>query len=303
MIPTLPRVSVITSVRNQLPMNKLFVEYLKKDTHYSYELIVIDNASDDGSTEFFKSIKAIVIQNKENFSYPYCQNQGIRQAKGEVLAFLNNDLIVAPDWDRRLIGIMEQQQYDFLSPASNDRAESPEETKRLRSRWKLIKNPLLWLFGATRTNLLRMFRIMYGEWDEYQRSRNSRFAHDTLEGFSGSCIIATRRGMEKMDMKWDERIRSADFDLYLRTKRRAMDKKDIKPIHLALGVYFHHFSRLTLKSKHFIPFADAANLIPSMKNGVQKKMSSCAISILNFAEITGNCHAITFHSSTWSSCT
>lgn len=256
-----PFVSIITSVRNQLPMNRLFVEYLEKYTHYPYELIVLDNTSDDGSTNFFKSVGAVVIENKENFSYPYCQNQGIRQAKGDILAFLNNDLIVAPDWDRKLVEIMQEQGYDFLSPASNDRAESDEETKRLRRRWRLIKNPLLWLFGATRTNLLRMFRLMYGDWEEYQQSRSSGFTYETIEGFSGSCIIATRRGMEKMGMQWDERIQSADFDLYLRIKKRAVETQDIKPIHLALGVYFHHYSRLTFKSRHYIPFADADNLI------------------------------------------
>lgn len=261
MSSTLPVVSIITSVRNQLPMNRLFVEYLEKYTHHRYELIVIDNASDDGSADFFKSVGATVIENKENFSYPHCQNQGIRQAQGTLLAFLNNDLIVSPDWDRKLLEIMEQQGYDFLSPSSNDRAESDEETKKLRRQWRLIKNPLLWLFGSTHINLLRMFRLMYGNWEAYQQSRSSRFSHKTIEGFSGSCIIATRQGMEKMDMQWDERIQSADFDLYLRIKKRALEKQDIKPIHLALGVYFHHFSRLTLKSKHYIPFADAPRLI------------------------------------------
>ena len=62
-------------------------------------------------------------------------------------------------------------------------------------------------------------------------------------------------------MQWDERIQSADFDLYLRSKKRAVETQDIKPIHLALGVYFHHYSRLTFKSRHYIPFADADNLI------------------------------------------
>ena len=206
MVPDPPRISIITSVRNQLPMNRLFVEYLEKYTYHPYELIVIDNASDDGSTNFFKSVGATIIENSKNFSYPYCQNQGIRLARGEVLAFLNNDLIVSPDWDRKLIEIMERQGYDFLSPASNDRAENAQETKRLRRRWRMIKNPFLWLFGASRTNLLRMFGLMYGKWDVYQQHRSSRFAHETMEGFSGSCIIATRQGMAKMEMTWDERL-------------------------------------------------------------------------------------------------
>jgi GT2 family glycosyltransferase len=256
-----PTLSIITSIRNQLPMNRLFVEYLQKYTHHTYELIVIDNASDDGSAAFFESVGARMVSNKENYSYPYSQNQGIALARGRILAFLNNDLIVSPNWDKKLVEIMDGQGYDFLSPASNDRAESEEATRKLRRRWRLIKNPLLWLFGPTQANLLRMFRLMYPRWVAYQHWRASTYDQQVREGFSGSCIIVTRQGMEAIGGTWDERIQSADFDLYLRTKKRSLVAKDIKPIHLALGVYFHHYSRLTLKSRHYTPFADAANLM------------------------------------------
>jgi hypothetical protein len=59
---------------------------------------------------------------------------------------------------------------------------------------------------------------------------------------------------------WDERIYAADFDLYLRSKVRNASVGDLKPVHTALGVFNHHFIRLTLDSKPPV-FKDKANLI------------------------------------------
>src|SRR5580704_1210526 len=96
-------ISIITAIHNQLAMNKLFYAALKKYTRHKFELIIIDNHSTDGSAEFFDSKRARIIHNDHNYSYPYCQNQGIDSAKYEYLAFLNNDIVVAPRWDQRLI--------------------------------------------------------------------------------------------------------------------------------------------------------------------------------------------------------
>ena len=41
-----PKLSIITAVYNQLPMNQIYWENLVKNTHHSFELIVIDNAGD-----------------------------------------------------------------------------------------------------------------------------------------------------------------------------------------------------------------------------------------------------------------
>lgn len=80
-------ISIITAVHNQLSMNQFFVKHLQKATRNRYELIVIDNASTDGSADFFESVGATVIRNAVNYSYPYCQNQGIAKARHDWLAF------------------------------------------------------------------------------------------------------------------------------------------------------------------------------------------------------------------------
>lgn len=253
-------ISIITCVRNQLAMNELFLNYLNKYTKGPFELIIIDNASTDGSREFYEKNGAIVISNEANYSYPHCQNQGIARAKYDILVFLNNDLIVSPLWDERLLRVMKEQQLDFVSFASNDRLENPSATLRTRRKWNYIKYPLQFFFGSSKNSLRAMHAFRYGRWEKWTQRRFSQFADQTMEGFSGSCIACSRKGLDKIGW-WDERVQEADFDLYLRTKKRSMEEGDIRPIKLLLGVYFHHYSRLTLRSKDYVSFKDLDNII------------------------------------------
>ena len=70
-----------------------------------YEIIIVDNNSNDGSKEFIKknysSIK--LIQLKENFGYAEPNNIGAKNAKGDFFVFLNNDTIVSSNFLSELI--------------------------------------------------------------------------------------------------------------------------------------------------------------------------------------------------------
>jgi GT2 family glycosyltransferase len=62
----------------------------------SFETIVIDNASADGSAEMVKSSFAdvILIENTENKGFAAANNQGIQIARGDYILLLNSDTIV-----------------------------------------------------------------------------------------------------------------------------------------------------------------------------------------------------------------
>lgn len=62
-------ISIVTAVHNQIGMNRLFYETLKRNTRNVYELIIIDNNSTDGSREFFREHADTVIENPGNYSY------------------------------------------------------------------------------------------------------------------------------------------------------------------------------------------------------------------------------------------
>lgn len=253
-------ISIITSVYNQLDMNKLFYETLKKNTSLPFELIVIDNNSNDGTREFFREKADVLITNEENFSYPYCQNQGIKAAKLEYLAFFNNDVLVSKGWDEKILKIMNDTGIEVISFATNDHLENKKVQRKLHKKWKKIKYTLRALFGTGITNLKWMVKLTYGDFDKFCARRFEKFKDKVIEGFSGSCIIIKKTALKKIGL-WDERMQVADFDLFFRTKERSIQNHDIKPMQLALGVYIHHFQRLTLRSKNRVPFADQKNII------------------------------------------
>jgi GT2 family glycosyltransferase len=73
--------------------------------NFNYEVIVIDNDSQDGSVEMVrekylsdpdKNAKTILIEN-ENVGFGKANNQGMKMAKGEYILLLNPDTKVEPD--------------------------------------------------------------------------------------------------------------------------------------------------------------------------------------------------------------
>jgi GT2 family glycosyltransferase len=253
-------ISIITSVHNQLDMNKLFYETLKKNTSLPFELILIDNNSTDGSLEFFKEKADILIANDGNYSYPHCMNQGIAVAKFEYLAFFNNDILVSDSWDKKILQIMDDKEIEVISFATNDRLENKPVQRKLHKKWKRRKYLLRALFGTDKKTLQWMVKLMYGDFDKFCAERYEIFKDEVIEGFSGSCILIKNTAFEKIGT-WDERAQVADFDLSFRLKKRSIEYNDIKPLQLALGVYIHHFQRLTLRSKNLLPFVDQKNII------------------------------------------
>ena len=83
------------------------------------EIIVVDNASVDGSVPWIKyhfpQVK--LIENNENLGFPKGNNIGVAQAKGEYLCILNPDTVVPEDTFTKALNFMEQnQQLAIVGP-------------------------------------------------------------------------------------------------------------------------------------------------------------------------------------------
>lgn len=255
-------ISIITAIYNQLPMNQLYYQNLCRVTDGQWELIIVDNGSTDGSIEYFEAQPNVtVIRNDGNYSYPYCQNVGIRAAKGEVLAFLNNDIILSSHWDSRLMEVLGKQGCEITSLCSNDRMPDAAQTRRVKRRWKRIKGLMLTLFGSSRWSLNTMAKWMYrGRFEQHCEAMWQRYGTTMRLGFSGSAVIMTRKGLEMIGGGWDATQQGADFDIFLQTQALHQQGKPIQPLHIINGIYHHHYCRITLYAK-YPPYKDRDQLV------------------------------------------
>lgn len=81
------------------------------ETGYSYEVIVVDNASADGSVETIRSQfpdSVHLIANTENTGFAKANNQAMDIAKGRYVLLLNSDTIVQPDTLQTMIAYMDE---------------------------------------------------------------------------------------------------------------------------------------------------------------------------------------------------
>ena len=97
-----PQVSIIISVFGQLEYTKKCLRNLEKTLNekISYEVLIIDDASTDNTKEFLLTLSDPyrVFFNKTNRGFAKNNNFAAKEAKGEFLCFLNNDVFVQGNW-------------------------------------------------------------------------------------------------------------------------------------------------------------------------------------------------------------
>ncbi|MCL5030064.1 MAG: glycosyltransferase [Bacteroidetes bacterium] len=99
------KTSIIILTYNKLEYNKLCIESIKQNTESStYEIIVVDNGSTDGTREWLTQQDNVkTIFNETNMGFPKGCNQGIEISIGENILLLNNDTIVTHNWLDNLV--------------------------------------------------------------------------------------------------------------------------------------------------------------------------------------------------------
>ncbi|WP_163852956.1 glycosyltransferase [Paenibacillus elgii] len=101
-------VSIIIPVYNKVEYTKQCLEAIINNTvEELYEVIVIDNASTDGTSEYLNGLPSNVkvIKNELNAGFVGACNQGASVASGKYLVFLNNDTVPVQGWLENLVSL------------------------------------------------------------------------------------------------------------------------------------------------------------------------------------------------------
>ncbi len=122
-----PKVSVIVVTYNNLDLTRACL--MSVDTHSQYknlEIIVVDNASADGSRKFLEewvrgANNRQLILNDENRGFAAANNQGLDVATGDYLVMLNNDTYVTVGWIRTLVRHLQRDNnIGLIGPVTNN---------------------------------------------------------------------------------------------------------------------------------------------------------------------------------------
>lgn len=99
-----PSVTVIVVNYNSGQRLKRALGCLAAQTFRDFDVIVVDNASTDGSATADGAIglRLRIIRNEENLGFAAANNQAAKLATGAWLAFLNPDAYAEPDWLEKL---------------------------------------------------------------------------------------------------------------------------------------------------------------------------------------------------------
>jgi GT2 family glycosyltransferase len=104
-----PRVAILIPTRNRLDLLSTCVSSLQKTTYRNYEVVILDNDSDDPATLNFLSTcghRVLRVSSLgEKFSFAYINNIGAKQVKADYILLLNNDTeVINPRWLSQMMG-------------------------------------------------------------------------------------------------------------------------------------------------------------------------------------------------------
>jgi GT2 family glycosyltransferase len=122
-----PTVSLVIVAYNGLELTRACLESVEHKSDYpAIEVVVVDNASTDGTSAFLQQWAQIrpwarIVLNEKNRGFPAATNQGLEQASGEYFVILNNDVVVTHGWLRTLINHLRRDPtIGMIGPVTNN---------------------------------------------------------------------------------------------------------------------------------------------------------------------------------------
>ncbi len=178
--------SIIIVNFNTKKITRECIESLIKTTkNISYEIIVVDNASDDGSVEALNKLKTRnsnlgLILNKKNLGFGKGNNQGLKVAKGRYLLLLNTDTMFSSNVLGEMVSWMDN--HEMVGAASCALKNRDGSLQGTGGYFPHLFKIFAWMFFLEDIPLLdrliRPFHPMHGQSPFYKGEGQFKTAHE-----------------------------------------------------------------------------------------------------------------------------
>jgi Glycosyl transferase family 2 len=122
MRPVSPKFSIVTTCKGRLQdLKRTLPEFLKQE---NTEVIVVDYDCPDGTSDYVAQVhpdaRVVSVADKPKFNLPHARNLGAAQASGEILLFLDADVLIAGHFVEYVGRHLHERSFaHFGPPASN----------------------------------------------------------------------------------------------------------------------------------------------------------------------------------------
>jgi len=231
-----PAVSVVIVSFNTQPELLRCLDSLAENVSLPLEVVVVDNASEDGTVEALRREQPRVqlIANRENVGFARACNQGLGAARAPFVLVLNSDTEVRPGAVEALVQALERHP---------DAALAGPRTLNSDGTLQASFGPPLTLLGEWRQRRL-MSALRARRPEALQELEETWRGAREPAWISGSCLLARRSALEEVGL-FDEGffLYEEDVDLCLRLKRAGW-RLVLEPD----AAVVHHVGRSTQKA-------------------------------------------------------
>jgi len=175
------------------------LESIIRQSFRDFSILVIDNASSDGTVEFIRGHypSVSVLQNFKNLGFCKANNQGIQLASGDYILVMNPDVILADDFLEKLISSADRHPYAGSFGGKTLKLFSqPIDQQDQEGLRKIIKSDIIDSAGLAIFKNRKVVNRGEGQKDAGQ--------YDEVEqvfGLSGSCVLYRRKALEEVKIK------------------------------------------------------------------------------------------------------
>jgi GT2 family glycosyltransferase len=127
-------VSAIIPTYNRADLVQSIVTNLRAQTRPPDQILVVDNGSEDETQILARAMGADLIRFPENRGFAAAVNEGIRQARGDWLLILNNDVVLEPAWLERILLAVQEESALFAT----GKLLRKDDLSKLDGSWDLV---------------------------------------------------------------------------------------------------------------------------------------------------------------------